>query len=330
MSRYSLGGYVAALRIRSKPTLLVEGVTEQFIVSRVLHEVDSGGIPLRDAVLIDRAEIVKPPEGGGWSGNRIIVEEVHAYASAQGAELTALVDREYRGFNLEGTPHDSLGSHHVPGGGLFWTRGHSIENYFFDHSFVGDFLKHRLPHVVSAEQIQSIEEGASEAMTWICAIAIAANQCGLLQRIGGTPAPTHWAFDPNGKPSLNIDRIRGCLVSRRVEVEDAQRLGEQCRTIQADLTRCPSHTVRWLTHGHVGTYGFWSFVTAVLVRLGISTGDSQQVLQAQERRRHMAGIWATYVNAPPSPDSTPQDLWQHLMTQTLVRTARTGQDGTLP
>ena len=85
--------------------------------------------PQDSGIVIDSAEMIRECEG--VFSNREKVEYIHALA-ADHAKLAGWVDREFRMFAVGPSIVNELKGHNVLDASLFWTRGHSIENYFFD------------------------------------------------------------------------------------------------------------------------------------------------------------------------------------------------------
>src|SRR5262249_33609637 len=137
---------------------------------------------------VDTADLVKAPEG--VIGSRALVEVVHEQANNSGQELGALVDREFRGFDLAPAIKDTIAAHKSVGRLLVWTRGHSIENYFFRADAARAFLRYQFSHLTIPEA--EFDRLFPLFLQWAAALSLALHASGLLDRAKGVCSPTHW------------------------------------------------------------------------------------------------------------------------------------------
>jgi hypothetical protein len=126
MPMYSSKGYPKAVTMRSNRTLLVEGRNDKATVKRLFLELLNNSQIKEDDLLIDTAEDLLDASGG----NRGRVEAMHARVGGS-SKFASLVDREFRDFDMKGVRDLNPAHREVPIN-LFWTRGHSIENYLSD------------------------------------------------------------------------------------------------------------------------------------------------------------------------------------------------------
>lgn len=152
MSSYTLKGYLITLLIRSARTILVEGPSDTTAVSRVLLEypcTSKGNL-----LLVDSVAMIS--NTGSIGGNRDVVEFIYNEAMKSQAQLAALVDREYREFDIDLKLSDNLCCHKEIAPSMFWTIGHSLENYFFDVSYIVEVLKRIYPTIISNQLLDEI------------------------------------------------------------------------------------------------------------------------------------------------------------------------------
>lgn len=131
--QYNLQGYLNSVQMSGRKHLLVEGkYDKQFF--RIFLDTFISHIEVQ----IDTAESLISPEI--VSGNCQKVEEIAETISSKeyAARFVGFVDREYREFDLEKIV-DRL-EYHNQISRLVWSRGHSIENYFFTHQVVKESL----------------------------------------------------------------------------------------------------------------------------------------------------------------------------------------------
>ena len=125
--------------MRTGRTLLVEGPSDKAIIARLVIELRNRNLLNSDNLVIDTADDIPTAQGG----NRQRVENLHAQIGGS-PRFAGLVDREFRDFDLA-IPADYAPYHRVVPQNLFWTRGHSIENYFITLGFVVATLEQHHP-----------------------------------------------------------------------------------------------------------------------------------------------------------------------------------------
>ena len=107
----SVSSYVAALRMRSARSVLLEGRTDKQILARLRGDLERRN-PSMARVELDTAESIRWPDAA--MGNRQKVELVCEAAHRAGLRKQAgFVDREYRGFDLDDIIRDQIQAHFV-------------------------------------------------------------------------------------------------------------------------------------------------------------------------------------------------------------------------
>ncbi|CAN5358472.1 hypothetical protein BH24GEM3_BH24GEM3_11620 [soil metagenome] len=309
MSSYSLEGYLAALKIRGGKSLLLEGPTDMKIVARVLAEIDSEpGLYCRD-VAVDPIDLIadeKIPRG-----HRNAVEFVYHYASNESLPLAALVDREFREFEVEQQPADHLRSHRSEGR-LFWTRGHSIENYLFDARYIDAYLRMKIPEFVSNECLRSVRAELASILRIGAAASLAALKCQIIERCSGACRDNFWKSIPTGL-SFDLDAYVGILLDRGVPDTTANdyrmRFAEYEKQLAVDSDE---ELNRWIVHGHLGWDFLWSGVAGILRAYGVARDVVNTVCRGfvDDKLRFTADMWARDVVRGSA--ESPRALWDWL------------------
>lgn len=305
-AQHSVEGYLNLLAKRSKRTVLVEGITDWRVLCRITHELSRSGSLAEDSVLVDRADIIRAP--AGVEGNRAVVEYVFGRAAQAGLPLAALVDREFRRFGLEIVPVDELGAHVSEGDICSWTRGHSLENYFFEAEVLGAYLRFSSPEKLSAAAIARIVGGLPSVLRWASAISVAAQRHGQIGRLEGVVRHGHWSWDGKGEPELHVAAVAAELERRDVDpataAEFSRRVRDTYSGIGGNLGIC-----RWLAHGHLGCEHIWSFVAFVASEHGVAGEPLNQLEHGHvdAKLQFAADYWAQ--RAVDGREESPTQLW---------------------
>lgn len=290
MSSYSLGGYKIAALARSRKTLVVEGRTDSLVLKRIFLEqarVESG-FP---SPLVDIPDIVKDASLSGL-GNREKVKQVVA-ALGPSPKIAGLVDREWDGFCLDSLAANDEEESASP---IFVTKGHSIENYFFDLDICREFIARRYSDVVEAGLLSRLDDSFVRILAFAFAYSVVLARRQLVSKSASLISPLD--IDVRGGvfqllPTLVVGlRARGaaeCSVEGLVEeVDEVQR---RVATIgdAAQLSR-------WKCHGHLGDEAIWGCVGRLAISEGVSPEDANGIASGykDERVRSAADALAKY------------------------------------
>src|SRR5437667_7891597 len=236
--------------------LLVEGRSDKRLFQAFFYELFNKVAQATsiDNIIINSAEDLIQIDSS--LGNRQKVELV--CKSIQGtplaSKLIGFVDREFREFNISGVPEDKLSKHNKIDG-VIWSRGHSIENYCFDFSILHSPLREHSDIDRFGLALGLFKKIFDSALSLACAISLAAEELGKLQRVCGR---IKWqAIEINlAEVKLRLDILKHELVNRPskgglTEEENdllIECIGKWLRRIEEIDLSC----VRWLCHGHIG------------------------------------------------------------------------------
>jgi hypothetical protein len=246
MNSYDLRSYELAVLLRTRKTIVVEGVTDKRVLARMLLEEESISGSLRDCV-IDEVSILSREASFSGLGNRQKVINTGVHLSGVTPKLKCLVDREWDGVNL-----DNLQDPHPPVSAPAWgyiTHGHSIENYWFTVSAACSFLKMQYGAELHGDFFVKLTERFESMLRISAAFSLAAKRLNIITTCQkGLLKTDHviWlngAYLPTGQLTLaGRQRLIGADLMLEIQVE----------LERADFSALSLKTVQWLCHGHLG------------------------------------------------------------------------------
>jgi hypothetical protein len=274
---HSVSGYRNKLRMTRHSILLVEGPQDRQAFQVLIAEArDAGWQTDRDMVIDTAVSIIAGEEG--VTNNREKVERVFEGLDRlpAGTRAAGFVDRDYRGFNLA-VLSDEIEGHHQVGQHLVWSRGHSIENYFFDYVI----MHHTIRSVAMTEQydaaIRVLEARFDTLIRLACAIALAGKEHNRLTMLPATIDSDTITFS-----EFSVDVAEGTWLNRltRHGCDEglAQAIIQSHRTWHGALADVPPATIRWLCHGHVGFRVIWAAYGLCIRHSG---GDDSEVARTR-------------------------------------------------
>jgi hypothetical protein len=274
MPTYSPTGYVVAVTIRRTRTLLVEGSTDKSVIARLTIELRNHGLLNADDVVIDTtADIENAP--GARLGNREKVEYIHGLVGGL-QRFAGLVDREFREFQLA-PPIDHAPYHRVVPPNLFWTRGHSIENYFHTLAIVTATLEQHHPEHLPA-RYSDILAAAFPGILRACAtICLAALGIFKLDRIREVKLIDFWRIDPTGSVTVDVNELQAILAARGVSAEDLALFVGHWHYYSPLLAAADVVLSQWICHGHLAESHLWCAVAALFRHFGMPDAVATQI-----------------------------------------------------
>ena len=285
-------------------TLLVEGASDKIIISALLIRVPLN--PTKPRILIDTAETIK----NSGIGNRERVELVHAAALALGVtNYACLVDREFRLFQCNPPYRDTLATHHVQDNVLFWTRGHSIENYLFAIESLIRYLEIAYADVLPVNYKKHVDDSFLPLMKQAAAFSLTASEATVITRADSIIKLQDWSLAPSGLPHLDVSRI-GIELARRAATptQVTQFLAAYPKHL-TDIAATDVAFHRWVSHGHLGSQVLWSGIAFLLSQHGFDADSTEQLRLGKhdQKCRITADLWAERC-ASNAPDETPTQL----------------------
>jgi hypothetical protein len=304
---YSIDGYLAALKIRAAPTILLEGVTDRKITARVIAGLEEYKVIRAGLIQIDTVDLI---DGRSvMLDGRQLVEHLHSKATSEGFSLAALVDREFREFHIAETIADKVEDHMVIDGSLFWTRGHSIENYFFEGKHITAFLKFHCPENLPGTCYQYVAASLPHLYVWAAAFSIAAFRSGILRKCRGLVKLRHWD-EADGTVKLNLQAIETDLKARSIRPEAVINFIQTTTQYhQKCLDLIDKSVSRWIAHGHLGQEIIWSGIGKLLQSIGVEPAVVNAIGhgQVELKLRKSADLWFEEILAGTA--VSPDALW---------------------
>jgi hypothetical protein len=292
MAANSPNGYLAAIVIRSNRTLLVEGRRDKRVISRLLNDLCVERLLNEDDVLIDTAEEIKNNPGQRL-GNREKVEQIYALVTPPTHKFAAFVDRDFRGFDLGGLI-DTIAGHRTIPNTLFWSRGHSIENYFFSPRHVLTYLDQQIPEHLTVPLRQQIANQFNEMILGAATISLAALSTNILERADGMARIDHWRAESTGDIVVNLPLVEQALQARGVNPATIQAFDLAFHHYSIALRRADPVLPQWICHGHTGHSYIWAAVAFLLRREAVDPTVVDEIAYGgnDNKYRTCAGPWA--------------------------------------
>lgn len=275
--------------------LLVEGPADKRLFKLLL---DSLQVP-QSALDIDTAESLI--EFGSSSGNRTKVEVIaQSIASLPCASRFAgFVDREDRSFSHTDPIADLLSRHQVVGR-LVWSRGHSVENYYFDFRVLREPLRTFSVTDHFDNALTAFEQVLRPALSIACSLGLAARDEELQSAVRGSLAWPQFSVRPEGLAFDHAKWNAELVLRLRLTSQAAGRLTAAYQTWAPIVARSDQEVIRWMCDGHLGLAAIWAVYGACVAHACSLAGcadisrEVSKVLMASESVRFnaCADSWA--------------------------------------
>lgn len=248
--QYNLQGYLNLVQMSERKHLLVEGKYDKQFFLLFLYE----SIP-HIKVDIDTAESLISSER--VLGNRQKVENVTETISSKdyASKFVGFIDREYDEFDREEIA-DKLGCHNQISR-LVWSRGHSIENYFFDPQIVYESLLGLSSVECFDRAIKTFTNCFETTIRIACALGLTGYEMGKFEIIRSSIHSD--LFDiQSSEIVLQVEKWQNSLKTKRCTEEEALMAVNSFQSWLEKLKNVSFDTVRWLCDGHSGIEIIWA------------------------------------------------------------------------
>lgn len=290
LSNYSIGGYKIAVRARSSKTLVVEGRDDRSVLQRIFLEAISGP-PVGNQVRVDSSDIVKDSTLSKM-GARDRVVRIIEVCRPPGGKLKGLKDREWDYFCT-----DNLLEISGEGGSedIFVTRGHSIENYFFDSFLCCDFLKRKFSSIITSGFIVDVGEKFLKIIDFSFAYSMTCKRLELIDRLDRLISPSHIEFE--GEFCLS-DSFRSAMLSRNIGAGEVEKFYVEFASINAQFSvqDTTPQCRRWWSHGHLGEDALWACVGRVARLHGVNEKDAETICHGFREEKHQSSAHMMAIN----------------------------------
>jgi len=166
---YSLDSYITLINMSTKKRLLVEGRSDRIHLTNLLNEI---GVP--NKIKIDTASDLRGVDQQTSKNNRAKIE--HVNSRVQGRDnIYFLCDREFREFvvDVNDQVYDRLPQHYNEKS-MFWTLGHSLENYFFSIDVLIDAFRYLCFSEYKSNAIEKFKLSLDASFQIIASVTMAA------------------------------------------------------------------------------------------------------------------------------------------------------------
>lgn len=296
--QHTLSGYLSLLRISRRGHLLVEGRSDKQPFAIFLDEFSrrtTAASPGR--IDIDSAEdLIK----FDTAGNREKVETVceHAASKPYAKKMVGFVDREFRGFERNPRLLDSIEEHEILDR-LVWSRGHSIENYYFEFETLRRPLRLLSETDHCHEALDLFKMVFEKTVRLACAASLAAQQIKRPTLIKSSVSRQIFRIQTDGKTSLRTDLEtwhRELTKRFQCSSRKAKQFVELFQSWEKRVESADFDVARWMCHGHIGLAFIWAIYSRCVLEICRKQGydkkgaatEAQRVLSANESLRFNA------------------------------------------
>jgi len=170
--KYDIPQYIASVKMSRKNRVLVEGKDDKSHVKNLLFTILG-----KNKIKVDTAEAIKGDCGVTAKNNKAKLDKIHKYCSGDEGydNLYFLCDREFGKFDIDDKIVDLMSSHENDGN-LYWTLGHSFENYFIENGLVSEAYRYLTGSEFKDEAIRLFKGVLPEALKIVAAISLAAKE----------------------------------------------------------------------------------------------------------------------------------------------------------
>lgn len=262
-NKYSPKAYQVLLKTNQSRRILVEGKNDKQFFKLLLNEISQSRKSIglsrinvdSASDLIDSQDLISNSEGKRGLGNRELVERTCMQVSGEpyAYRLIGFVDREFRGFEYShnNSLEDKIENHYISNR-IVWSRGHSIENYFFDKSILSETFKLYLYEDWFEDTLKLFEENFDSLMLIGSSISMTARD---MRRLNKLEKSLEWTMLELSRDGLtvNTEYWEKWLLERKVlSADETHEFIESFFEWHARLKKVDKNIVRWVCHGHIG------------------------------------------------------------------------------
>jgi len=285
-SHYDPESYRSYLRFSHDRHLLVEGSDDKRVFTLFLdelHQVHSG---IQFNVIVDSAEHLI--DFGNIITNREKVEAICLSVSdlPYAGRLVGFVDRDFREFDRAPLLQDRIGAHKVSGR-LVWSRGHSIENYYFEFDILRSSLRTFSVTDKFCNALSLFEAVFEQAIRLACAASLAGEELQQLKLVKASVRQEIFQLrnDTNVTVALDPAKWKENLTRyHRVSLDIAEKLTERFQFWSERVDESDFCAVRWMCHGHIGLAFIWAVYSRCVLESCQQKGYSKQEAAAEAQR----------------------------------------------
>jgi hypothetical protein len=291
-TKYKLRDYLNYIKMSKKKHLLVEGITDKRSFKLLVDELQKKINVNLEFIEIDTAESLSFHDVPR-NCDRIerICQSIQDEDYSQ--KLVGFVDREFREFEYNSFFEDKLDKHNVQGR-LVWSRGHSIENYFFDYGILSESFRDLVVIDCFDEALKIFKQVIESTIKIACSVSIASEKLKKNKRIEPTISWQIIQIDSPNKISIKLVEWEEKLVNQHNFIpQDAHIFCEEYTSCQARVSSFQNiQVLRWLCHGHLGIEFLWAVYVLCIDRVGSQKQGSKCQVDKQLKTHNCASWWA--------------------------------------
>ena len=299
---YTPSEYLVMVKISKNKHLLVEGKSDKTAFSYFFDELyrfKEQSIP-RKKIDIDSVEGIV---NVGVFSNREKVEKICEEFQKNLDErdennLVGFVDREFRGFEKNDSIKDNINCHYVADK-IVWSRGHSIENYYFELEILREPFRVHTDIDYFTSALERFENILDPTLQIACALSLVSEE---MKKINQIQKVLSWEMIILDRSNIEINllKLQKSLLERHIFSEaEIEQFLKRYKFWLNKVSSTKKDYVRWMTHGHISIRLIW-FVYASCVFASISDkghggarSEASKVLKLseEERFRSCANTW---------------------------------------
>lgn len=266
--------YITEIIMSEDVFLLLEGSDdENFFILICNHLIKNAAtisaekLNLLKSIVIETAEQIK-----GELGNRAKIEKICDLVAREAPNIKnrvlGFVDREFREFEYSNYLKDNIGTHRI-NDRLIWSRGHSIENYFFEIETWREAFNDYLVSSLYQEAFAIFDSKFDDILRIACALSLAGLSENLLQPVSNS---LNWQCIDITSTSIQVNLEEWQKILDGKFKLDQVRINNFIAKFETYLGMTYQYNIeisRWLSHGHIGfnfmfvVYGKCLYITAL-------------------------------------------------------------------
>jgi hypothetical protein len=309
MSGYTINGYILALRIRTKHTICAEGKDDNIVIKHCLLKLLQDHSKLHDNYVIDTAEIIQ--SDGTTPGNIDKLKKIHQLISGTSTsdKVSIIVDREYTEFDLSNNQIDKKPEHIQESSIMWFTRGHSIENYFFESEYFIDYLETQYPTELCGNYRELIRSNWQHILTISASLTYSIHENRLCTKCKNLFSYKDWNMGCAKTLHTNKIHINSQLISRGIQQAQIDSIINRADQLYIQFEAKPA--AKWVIHGHLGLDLLSGAIGGILKFLGVSESTCNNFDgYSNIKFKHLMSEW--YINSNSNDDVFPTNFFRRI------------------
>lgn len=311
MSRYSIEGYLIALRNRSTHTVCVEGKDDRLVIKHCLLRLIGERDHLNERYVVDSMDIIK--SDGDTPGNSDKLRKICALlnGSLTTSKVTALVDRAYNWFDIGKSEIDLSPYHQSYSEHLHYTRGHSIENYFFESEYFIQYIEFNYASSLTANHQRLIKLNWESLLASVASLTFAIHENNCCKKAKGLFSLNHWQDTGEGRLEIEATAVKNSLSTRGISHIQSTDIIERASSLKT-IFENRIIASRWIIHGHVGMDLLCGAIGRIMAICGVNPTTCETLNGFSETKlKYFTSRW--FDRAKSSDDLFPQKFFNKIL-----------------